>query len=136
MFVFASLASLGLPGLSGFPGEFASVVASFARFGWPVALVGIGVVLAGAYNLRAVRAVVHGEPAEDAVANQDAVASGDVTEVAAAPSARMADLGVREILAITPLVLLIVAIGLWPRLVTDLAAPALSDLLKTLAGWR
>ena len=30
----AALASLGLPGLSGFPGEFVTVLAGFARFGW------------------------------------------------------------------------------------------------------
>jgi NADH-quinone oxidoreductase subunit M len=117
VFVFGSLASLGLPGLSGFPGEFAAVVGSFLRFGWPVAIVGIGVVLAGAYSLRAVRAVVHGEPA-------------------GSPGEPMADLGVREILAIAPLVALIVALGVWPRLVTDLAAPAITDLLATMAGWR
>ena len=33
-FVFASLASLGLPGLSGFPGEFATVLEGFRIFGW------------------------------------------------------------------------------------------------------
>lgn len=130
VFVFASLASLGLPGLSGFPGEFAAIVGSFMRFGWPVALIGIGVVLAGAYNLRAVRVVVHGAPAEDSTAE------GEPLEVERTPPTLMADLGAREIIAIVPLVLLIATLGVWPRLVTDLAAPSVADMLAALAGWR
>lgn len=112
VFVFASLASLGLPGLSGFPGGFASVVAGFAGFGWPVAVAGVGVALAGAYTLRAVRRVVHGEPCTGRV---------------------HADLSAREIVAIVPLVVLIVALGVWPRLVTDLAGATLEGL-AVLAG--
>ena len=113
VFVFASLASLGLPGLSGFPGEFAAVVAAFGTFGFAVAVVGIGVVLAGAYTLRAVRGVVHGGEPVDA--------------------ARYADLSVRELLIVAPLVISIVALGLWPRLVTDIASATLGAL-ASLAG--
>lgn len=69
-FTFAALASLGLPGLSGFPGEFVAIVESFGVYGWGVAWVSIGLVLAAAYNLRAVRCSVHGargtrSPADD-----------------------------------------------------------------------
>lgn len=115
VFVFASLASLGLPGLSGFPGEFGAVIASFARFGWAIALVAPGVVLAGAYSLRAVRTVVHGEPGP---------ASGAASR----------DLGRREVLAALPLVVLVVALGVWPRLVTELAAPAVTALVAAMGG--
>ena len=121
IFVFACLASLGLPGLSGFPGEFAALTGSFLRFGWPVALVGLGVVLAGAYNLRAIRAVVHGESSEPS-------SSGDAKH--------LSDLVPREMLAIAPLALLIVLLGIWPRIVTDLAGSSIADLLATLAGAR
>lgn len=121
IFVVASLASLGLPGLSGFPGEFASVVAGFGRFGFVIAVAGIGIVLAGAYTLRAVRLVVHGEPA----ATQ---APADGLQPAA-----LRDLDARELLIAVPLVALIVALGIWPRLVTDIAAATLGAL-ASLAG--
>ena len=113
VFVFASLASLGLPGLSGFPGEFAAVVAAFGTFGFSVAVAGIGVLLAGAYTLRAVRGVVHGEGPADA--------------------ARFADLSARELVIVVPMVLLIVTLGLWPRFVTDIASATLGAL-ASLAG--
>ncbi|MDO8879908.1 MAG: NADH-quinone oxidoreductase subunit M [Coriobacteriia bacterium] len=119
IFVVASFASLGLPGLSGFPGEFASIVAGFGRFGFVIAIAGIGIVLAGAYTLRAVRLVVHGEPAATLV---------DGVEAAA-----LRDLDARELLIAVPLVALIVALGIWPRLVTDIAAATLGAL-ASLAG--
>jgi len=63
-FTFGALASLGLPGLSGFPGEFVTVLESFRTFGWWIAVATIGLVLAAAYNLRAVRGSVHGPVGE------------------------------------------------------------------------
>lgn len=117
VFVVASLASLGLPGLSGFPGEFAAVVAAFGQFGRVVAVAGVGVVLAGAYTLRAVRAVVHGEPAS---------AEGGETLA-------LTDLTTREMLVSATLLALIVAIGVWPRFVTDIASATLGAL-ASLAG--
>jgi NADH-quinone oxidoreductase subunit M len=128
VFVFASLASLGLPGLSGFPGEFAAVVSSFGTFGWPIVVAGVGVVLAGAYTLRAVRAVVHGEPAGSAgIEGVDAHgATHDRAGSAHGPA--WPDLDLREYLVAVPLVVLIVALGLWPRLVTDIASATLQAL--------
>ena len=117
VFVVASLASLGLPGLSGFPGEFAAVVAAFGRFGRVVAVAGVGVVLAGAYTLRAVRAVVHGEP-------------GARTD--GAPRT-LADLTTREMAVCAALLALIIAIGVWPRFVTDIASATLGAI-ASLAG--
>jgi len=107
LFVAASLASLGLPGLSGFPGEFAAVVSGFGAFGWPVAIAGVGVVLGGAYSLRAVRLVVHGQARE---------------------SVCRRDLGVREYVALVPLAALVIALGIWPRLLADVVAPAMEAL--------
>jgi len=63
-FVFASLASAGLPALSGFPGEFVTILETYSAYGWTVVAVGVGVVLAAAYNLRAVRASVQGPVGE------------------------------------------------------------------------
>jgi NADH-quinone oxidoreductase subunit M len=111
VFVVASLASLGLPGLSGFPGEFATVLASFERWGWWLAVAGVGIVLAAAYSLRAVRTVVHGEPRD---------------------IGPMRDLGVYELAAVVPLVVLTAILGIWPRIVTDLSAATLAALSAVL----
>ncbi len=46
-FVFACLASAGLPGLSGFPGEYVTLVESFGPYSWWVAVAAVGVVLGG-----------------------------------------------------------------------------------------
>ncbi len=63
-FVFASLASAGLPALSGFPGEFVTILEAYSAWGWTVIVAGLGVVLAAAYNLRAVRSSVQGPVGE------------------------------------------------------------------------
>jgi NADH-quinone oxidoreductase subunit M len=69
-FVFAGLASLGLPGLSGFPGEFVTMISSFSAFGWWTAIATIGLVLGAAYNLRAIKGSVQGPIGEfDALAD-------------------------------------------------------------------
>ncbi len=109
-FVFCALASLGLPGLSGFPGEFAVVLSALPVLGGWIAVVGLGILLAGAYNLRAVGAVVYGgeRPADATV--------------------RWPDLGAREIVVLAILCAGIVALGLWPRLIGDLASGTLEAL--------
>jgi NADH-quinone oxidoreductase subunit M len=112
VFVFASLASLGLPGLAGFPGELATLLEGFGAYGWWIVLVAVGVVLAGAYTLRAVRAVAYGP-----------LPSG---------WAGLSDLAAVEVLAIAPLAVCILAIGIRPSLVGDVVAPAATALARVL----
>lgn len=107
VFVVASMASLGLPGLSGFPGEFAAVIAGFERWGWWLAIAGVGIVLAAAYSLRAVRVVVQGESRAGGL---------------------LSDLRVHEVAAVAPLVVLTVLLGVRPSLVTDVSAATLAAL--------
>ena len=113
-FTFAALASLGLPGLSGFPGELATVLESFHSAGWWAAVAAFGVVLAAAYNLTAVRRVNHGPIAEEW--------SGT------------ADLAAGEWAAVLPLAAGILALGVWPALVLQSAGPALSALAALTGG--
>ena len=94
---FGALASLGLPGLSGFPGEFLAVIEGFGAWSWPVALALPGVVLAAAYNLRAVREVVHGEVAGE--------------------WAGISDLSIADLIPVVMLAIAIVTLGVWPRFV-------------------
>jgi NADH-quinone oxidoreductase subunit M len=106
---FAALASLGLPGLSGFPGEFLAVVEGFGAWSWPVAIAMPGIVLAAAYNLRAVREVVHGEAAGEWVG--------------------IRDLTVGDLIPVGLLVAGVIALGVWPRIVLLMTG----DIFATLA---
>jgi len=112
-FTFGALASLGLPGLSGFPGEFATVLESFRAFGWWTAFGTIGLVLAAAYNLRAVRSSVQ----------------GPVGEFTSLP-----DLGVRETSLVVAFSVGIVALGIQPMLLLNVAEKALLSLSKVAGG--
>lgn len=112
--VFGGLASLGLPGLSGFPGELLVVLGGFASFAWWMLPVALGMLLAAAYNLRAVRESAFG-PAD-------------------ARWSELHDLGVREMLALAPLALGIVALGIAPGLVQGLVDPVLAPLVTLIGG--
>ena len=110
---FGALASLGLPGLSGFPGEFGSLLESFGVFGWWTIAATLGLVLAAAYNLRAVRASVHGP-------------EGEFTS--------LADLSPRESGLAATFAVAIVVIGVKPDLVLGLTGTALTALARLVGG--
>lgn len=112
-FVFGSLASAGLPGLSGFPGEFMTVIESFTVWRWWTLLVGIGIVLAAAYNLRAVRETVQGP---------------------VGPTTELRDLGRRERATAAVFAAGIVLIGFAPWVVTDTCASTVAALVKIVNG--
>jgi NADH-quinone oxidoreductase subunit M len=112
-FSFAALASLGLPGLSGFPGELLTMLEAFEPYGlWLIPAL-VGLVVSAAYHLWAIRRVNHGETKE--------------------AWAGLVDLDGRERLAVAPLAVLIVALGVWPGLVlsiTDEASILVELILK------
>ncbi|HEY3318182.1 MAG TPA: NADH-quinone oxidoreductase subunit M [Coriobacteriia bacterium] len=114
VFTFAALASLGLPGLSGFPGELLTVLEGAGPYGAWMALPALGVVLAAAYNLYAVRRVNHG-PLPD--------------EWETLP-----DLGRLELAAAAPLAAGVVALGVWPALVLAVTGPVSAMLARVLGG--
>lgn len=111
-FTFAALASLGLPGLSGFPGEFLALLEGFAVWSWWMAPIGFGLVMAAAYNLRAVKACVHGPVAKI--------------------SAGIGDLDIRGVLGVLLLAIPILLLGLWPRLVIDTSASSVGVMIDML----
>ncbi|HYH28421.1 MAG TPA: NADH-quinone oxidoreductase subunit M, partial [Actinomycetota bacterium] len=103
VFLFVSLSSLGLPGLNGFVGEFLILVGSFVT-ARPYAAIGAGgIVLAAIYLLWAYQRAMHGEPK--------------------AEHEGIADLSPREWAVIAPLVLLILAIGVYPKPFLDRIEP-------------
>ncbi len=93
--IFTAMASLGLPGLNGFVSEFLVV-----RGVWPIftpytALSMIGLLITGAYILKAIKQVLHGPLNEQW--------TGHALEI-----------NRREALAIAPLMVLMLTIGVWP----------------------
>ncbi|MEZ4570227.1 MAG: NADH-quinone oxidoreductase subunit M [Thermomicrobiales bacterium] len=105
-FILAAFASLGLPGLAHFPAEFQILLGTFGV--WPVAaaIVVIGIVVTAGLYLRAIQAAFLG-PSPDG-SNDDA--SG---------TSRFGDLSFREIGAVGPLLVLTVAIGVYPTMLLD-----------------
>lgn len=111
-FTFAALASLGLPGLSGFPGEFLSVLAAWESWRWWILPATIGLVLAAVYNLRAVREVLHGPTTQEF------------------PS--ISDLALRDWIPVSLLSLSIIVLGVMPRIVLMVSSQAASALAVVL----
>jgi len=109
LFLFAALSSLGLPGLNNFVGEFLVILGSFARnpvYGWIAAT---GVVLAAIYLLWAYQRMAQG-PVNEAHAVQ-------------------ADLNVREIALLAPVVAAILVLGMYPKLVLDRIEPTTTKVV-------
>jgi NADH-quinone oxidoreductase subunit M len=98
------LASIGLPGLNGFVGEFLILIGTFVAHRWWAVLGATGVILAAVYLLWAYKRVFHGSPDPQ--------------------SSLMADLGWREGLVVVPLVALVVFLGVYPRPVLDRIGPS------------
>ena len=96
LLVMTSLASIGLPGLSGFVGEFLVLVGSFARFPWATGLATTGVIFAAAYLLWALQRIIFNRL--DRVENE-----------------RLPDLSRRELWVVLPLLAGMVWLGLYPQ---------------------
>ena len=93
--IFMSMASLGLPGLNGFVGEFMIVRGAWGVF-WPhLVLSMLGLLMTGAYILKGIGQTLHG-PINPRWAN-------------------LTDMTLREHLVVWPLMILILSLGLWPR---------------------
>jgi NADH-quinone oxidoreductase subunit M len=98
LFVLAILALIGVPGTSGAPGELLVLAAAFARSTGIGLLAALVVVVSATYGVGVLRAVVFGPSTE-----------------------RGADLGWRERALVIPLLVLVVAVGIAPGLIAELA---------------
>jgi len=105
LFLFMAFASIGLPGLNGFVGEFLILIGAYASLPAPAIVAASGVVLAAVYLLWAYERVFTGVP--------------DIEENKTAP-----DLTAREISLLAPLVALVLIIGLYPGVLLDKIAPS------------
>lgn len=120
LFTLMMLASIGLPGLNGFVGEFLSLLGTFLAFEWWALIPTTGVILAALYLLWAYQRVFHGEPDE--------------------ANSRFGDLKLTERLIMVPLVFLVVFLGVYPKPVLDRIEPSVNALVehveRNVPGWR
>ncbi len=109
-FLFFTLASVGLPGLSGFVGEFLVLLGAFKANTWVAFLAATGLILGAAYALWLYRKIVFGELTKDSLKG-------------------MLDMNKREIAVFLPLVLLTLWMGIYPNSFLDPMAPAVDKLI-------
>jgi NADH-quinone oxidoreductase subunit M len=109
LFVATTFASIGLPGFSGFVGEFLALLGSFLTNRWYAVVAATGVILAAVYLLWAVQRAFTGVPDE---ANE-----------------ATADIGFRELCTVVPLLGLSLFLGFYPKPVLDRIAPDVKELV-------
>jgi NADH-quinone oxidoreductase subunit M len=110
VFLVFTLANVGLPGTSGFVGEFLALIGTF-RVNIPVAtLATLGVILSAAYALWLYRKVVFGRLTKPSLAG-------------------IRDLDSREVIVLAPLVILTILFGIYPKPVLDMSAASVTALL-------
>ncbi len=110
--VFSTLASVGLPALNGFVGEFMILVGTFkAGWRWFAALSTVGVVLAAIYLLKMLQQTIWGPITRE-------------------ENESVPDLGLREALTLAPLCVLMLWIGVAPKPFLEPSRPALAALLE------
>ena len=111
--VLFALANSGLPGTSGFVGEFMVILASFKANVWYAILAATILVLGAAYTLWLVKRVIYGEVANDKVA-------------------ALKDLNSREFLVLGALAVAVLLVGLWPAPLLDVMRASTLHLAQQL----
>jgi NADH-quinone oxidoreductase subunit M len=111
--VLFALANSGLPGTSGFIGEFMVILASFKANVWYAFLAATILVLGAAYTLWLVKRVIYGEVANDKVA-------------------ALKDLNGREFLVLGALAAAVLLVGLWPAPLLDVMRASTQHLAQQL----
>jgi NADH-quinone oxidoreductase subunit M len=111
-FMVFTLANVGLPGTSGFVGEFMTLIGTF-RINPSVAFFAtLGVILSAAYALWLYRKIIYGR-------------------LEKASLAAIRDIGPREMITLAPLVILTILLGVYPRPVLDMSAASVTALIDS-----
>ncbi len=113
--VLFAMANAGLPGTSGFVGEFMVIIASFKANFWIAFLAASTLILGAAYTLWMVKRVVYGEVANDNVA-------------------ALEDLKGREFLVLGILAVAVLLLGVWPAPLVDMMNVTIEQLLEQVAA--
>jgi NADH-quinone oxidoreductase subunit M len=110
IFMFFTMANVGLPGTSGFIGEFLTLMGVFQVNTWVAAVATTGVILSAAYALWLYRRVVMGDLIKEALKS-------------------ITDMTRREKAIFAPLVFMTLLLGVYPALVTDIIGPSVEALV-------
>jgi NADH-quinone oxidoreductase subunit M len=109
-FMVFTLANVGLPGTSGFVGEFLTLIGTFRVNTWVATLATLGTILSAAYALWLYRKVIFGKLVKPSLFN-------------------IPDLGWREMVVLAPLVILTIVFGIYPKPVLDISAASVAQLM-------
>jgi NADH-quinone oxidoreductase subunit M len=109
--VLFAMANAGLPGTSGFVGEFMVIIASFKANFWFAFLAATTLVLGAAYTLWMIKRVLYGEVANDNVAS-------------------LQDLNSREFIVLGILAIAVLIVGLWPAPLVDMMNVSIEQLIQ------
>ncbi len=109
--VLFAMANAGLPGTSGFVGEFMVIIASFKANFWFAFFAATTLILGAAYTLWMVKRVIYGD-----VANKNV--------------AELTDLNGREFVVLGILALAVLLVGLWPAPLVEIMSVSVSQLIE------
>jgi NADH-quinone oxidoreductase subunit M len=115
IFMLFTMANVGLPGTSGFVGEFLTLIAVFQVNTWVAAVATTGVILSAAYALWLYRRVVMGELIKESLK-------------------AIKDTSARERWIFAPLVVMTLLLGVYPALVLDMIGPSVAALVENYAS--
>ena len=105
------MANVGLPGTSGFVGEFLTIIGVFKVNTWIAVFATSGVVLSAAYALWLYRRVVMGDLIKESLRT-------------------ITDMNLRERAIFTPLVFMTILLGIYPALILDVIGPSVGLLVE------
>ena len=110
IFMFFTMANVGLPGTSGFVGEFLTLIGVFQANTWVALFAASGVILSAGYALWLYRRVVMGDLIKESLRS-------------------ITDMTRRERMIFAPLVVMTLLLGVYPSLVTDIIGPSVEALI-------
>ena len=110
-FLVFTLANVGLPGTSGFIGEFLTMLGAYIHKSWIAIFSATGVILSAAYALYLYRRIIFGTLVKPALMT-------------------IQDLTAREIAILAPLVVITIALGVYPQPVFNVTTPAVAKLIE------
>ncbi len=113
-FVFFAMSNAGLPGTSGFVGEFMIILAAFQADFWFAFLAAMTLIFGAAYSLWMVKRVVFGEVKSEAVS-------------------QLTDIGKRETFILAVLAIAVLALGLYPEPLIDVMRVSVSHLIELIS---
>mgnify|MGYP006106824379 FL=1 len=111
LMVFFALANAGLPGTSGFVGEFLVIMGSFQASFWLAFLAATTLIMGAAYTLWLIKRVIFGEVGNEGVAS-------------------LKDIDRREFFMLAVLAFSVLLLGVWPAPLMELMEPTLGALLE------